>query len=283
MDTVAVEKKFDLMGARLKVSGPGRWSNRPSFVIDIKKDRKGEFFDIEAKDNIEMMILDVQKQDRHLLLMVKEPNARPHLPPTNSKFLCGHDERNWFTCAIPSGVGIPVTSVSQAKQALKPQILRDLETREGLKGNRAHKRHRKLNSGRKIHRQGEFMFVPEPDFQPPSGSLTVIHRNEPMRRGAGNAHTAEYLYRTGGTKVYVRGNSDTVGLTEGEYQRRIKDNPSEARRWPWRVMVRDPKVYTKGKITHKEHRTLDLGHIWHRVYLNTEDKALGFTRVAFLD
>ena len=280
MDTTVVEKKFDLMGARLKVSEPNRWSRRP-FVIDIKKDRKGEFFDIEVKKDIEMMILDIQKQDRHLLLLVKEPNVNPHLPPINSKYLCGHDERNWFTCAIPNS--IPVTSVSKAKQALKPKVLRDLEAREGLKTKLSHKRHRKLKSGRKIHRQGEFMFIPEPDFQPPTGSLVIIHRNEPMRRGAGNAHFAEYLYRMGGTKVYVRGSSDGMGLTEDEYQRRIRENPSEAKWGGWRVMMRDPKVYTMGKITHKEHRTLDLGHVWHRVHLNTENEAIGFTSVAFLD
>ena len=60
----------------------------------------------------------------------------------------GHDERNWFTCAVPGGA----SSVSQAKQALKPVILQEIESKEGLKASRAHKRHRRLNSGRKIHR-----------------------------------------------------------------------------------------------------------------------------------
>lgn len=56
------------------------------------------------------MVMDVQKNDRHLLLMARDKDGSP------LKFLCGHDERHWFTCAVPGGP----STVFQAKQALKP-------------------------------------------------------------------------------------------------------------------------------------------------------------------
>lgn len=56
-----------------------------------------------------MLVLDAQKDDRHLLLLVKDHTvtttrngfqASEKLIP-KARFLCGHDERNWFTCAVP--------------------------------------------------------------------------------------------------------------------------------------------------------------------------------------
>jgi hypothetical protein len=290
MDTT-VEKKFQAMGARVKISEPkNTWRTSQPFSIDIRRDKAGEFFDIQVQKEIELMVLDVQKDDRHLLLMTK--NHSPILTrsgtlvspadPQKARFLCGHDERNWFTCAVPGGA----SNVFQAKQALKPVILQDIEAREGLKTSRAHKRHRKLNSGRKIHRQGEFMFIPEPGFQPPVGSLVKIWKHEPMSRGntrVGNSHFAEYLYRSGGEKVYVASEIAPNGFTEKEYRNWLKAHPDEK----WRrfdVRVRNARVLVKGKITHKEHKTLDLGEtVWHRVAINTENLAVGARAVAFLD
>jgi hypothetical protein len=233
-----------------------------------------------------MMIMDVQKKDRHLLLLIKDPNGNATFSQasdprraTISKFLCGHDERNWFTCAVPG----KASTVFQAKQDLKPKELQDIEKREGLKTNRAHKRHRKLESGKKIHRQGEFMFIPEPDFQPPAGSLTVIRRQEPMSRGRGNSHFAEQLYRSGGTTVHVSSynrQSRTIGLTEKEFKALSVEDQKNFR---WTSRTRNATVWVKGRITHKEHRTLDLGNIWHRVVINTESQAAGAQFVAFMD
>jgi hypothetical protein len=284
MDTTLVEKKFGAMGARAKIStAPMTHGNPRPFSIDIRRDQEGEFFDIKAKKEIEMMILDVQKKDRHLLLLIKDHSTKTMRDPEpeKSRFLCGHDERNWFTCAVPEGA----SSVFQAKQALKPKILRDIEANEGLKTSRAHKRHRKLDSGKKIHRQGEFMFIPEEDYQPPKNSLTIIHRHEPMSRGGGNSHFAEYLYRSGGVSVHMgsyNSQSRTVGLTDKEFEEVMKKDPN-AKLARWESRVRDPQVYVKGKITHKEHRTLDLGSVWHKVLLNTENRARGFGFVAFID
>jgi hypothetical protein len=285
MNTTVIEKKFQDMGARVKITEAQdtRWQTGQPFRINIRKDKEGEFFDIQVKNEVEMLVLDVQKHDKHLLLMAKDytnNKTRNGFPASEkvapkARFLCGHDERNWFTCAVPGGA----SNVFQAKQALKPARLRDIESKEGLKTNRAQKRHRKLNSGRKIHRQGEFMFIPEYNYKPPTGSLVIIHRHEPMSRGGGNSHFAEYLYRSGGEKVYVSRSVAPNGFTEKEYQDWLKNNPDQ--KWiHWEFRVRNPEVYVKGRITHKEHRTLDLGDIWHRVMLNAEIKS---NSVAFID
>jgi hypothetical protein len=129
------------------------------------------------------------------------------------------------------------------------------------------------------------MFIAEPTFQVPSSSLTVIHRHEPMSRGRGNSHFAEYLYRSGGIKVYIsryNEQSRSIGLTEPEYKA-LDPKDQKNPRVGWQVRQRNATVLVKGKITHKEHRTLDLGNIWHRVVLNTESQAAGAKFVAFVD
>lgn len=295
MSTTAVEKKFQALGARVKISEAQdtRWRINPPFRIDIGRDREGEFFDIQVKEEVEMLVLDAQKDDRHLLLLVRDSSPKQErdrktgelkmvkpVDPSKFRFLCGHDERNWFTCAVPGGA----SSVFQAKQALKPTILRDIEVKEGLKTSKAHKRHRKLKSGRKIHRQGEFMFIPDPNYQPPKGFTAIIHKHEPMSRGntrVGNSHYAEYLYRHGGVAVWVSRVAPN-GFTETQYQDWLKNNPDQ-KYVSWDHRVRNPTVWAKGKITHREHKTLDLGDVWHRVVLNTETEAPGARQVAFLD
>lgn len=271
-----IEKKFEAIGARVKIGEP---RGRENFVIDVRRDSEGEFFDIRVKEEIEMMILDAQKKDRHLLLMTKEPirdRVGQKKSETKAKFLCGHDERHWFTCAIPESA--QATTVSQAKQALKPRELVDIETQEGIKTKNKHKRHRALKSGKRIHRQGEFMFVPQIDFQPPEGNLTKIYKNEPMSGGGSNFHYAQFLYRIGGRPVHIYRNKV---FSPKEFKAYVKEHPNEERLF--RRMMQDPTVYVKGKITHREHATLDLGDVWHKVLVNTEAQSRAKRNVAFLD
>ena len=115
--------------------------------------------------------------------------------------------------------------------------------------------------------------------------MTVIHEDEPMSRGRShNPHTAEYLYRTGGTSVYVSGYRGAGnGVSQQEFERLRREDPDGVRAHRWDIRVRDAEVYVKGKITHRDHATLDLGDIWYRVYLNTEDQSMHAKSVAFLD
>jgi len=270
MDTTLVEKQFNAIGARVKVSAP----RQGSLLLDVKNDKEGEFFDLQVKKGIELLILDSQKKDRHLLLMARDPEN------PKAKFLCGHDERHWFTCAIPEHIS--VTNVFQAKQALKPKELQDIESREGLKTKYLHKRHRKLKSGKKIHRQGEFMFIPQLNFQLKENFETVIHKNEPMRGGGSNMHYAQFLYRCGGESVMVNSQFARNGISQQQYETLIKSNTA-AKAASWQSMVQNPDVYVKGKISHIQHETVELGDVWHKVVLNTESQAKARRHVKFLD
>src|SRR5476649_1594052 len=181
MDTNLLDIKFARMGARLKIADrlPGR--NRTTGVIslDVQSDCKGEFFEITRLPgvDVEVAVLDVQPADRHLLLLVREGKDK-------SKFLCGHDERHWFVAGIPEKA--PVGTVRQAKEALKPA---EVQTAQASKGLKAKARNRRKNAA--YIRQGEWFFIPD-------GNLAVDEKlvlpNEPLRRGSGKPHWAEFCY-----------------------------------------------------------------------------------------
>ena len=105
----------------------------------------------------------------------------------------------------------------------------------------------------------------------------LILNDEPILRSGGKPHIVEYLYRFGGTRVYVHRKYPT-GLIEREYRALIARNPKAAA-WPWTMMQRNPAVYAKGKIRHPDHATLVLP-FWHRVLMSGERSS---SNVVFLD
>ena len=92
MNADLMEKHFARMGARMKlvrhepVLQPWGW-NRRSFVdrfsVDIERDRRGEHFvfnvSTDVEDLLEVDLLQVQPKERHLLLMVKDPDVEGKL------------------------------------------------------------------------------------------------------------------------------------------------------------------------------------------------------------
>ena len=106
METSVLQKQFARIGARLKVNvrSTVRRTRFTGFAVDIGRDGHGPFFDVTlGKDaERELEVLDVQPGQRHLLLLVREPNGRRE---EKHKFLCGHDERDWFAAAVPETVG----------------------------------------------------------------------------------------------------------------------------------------------------------------------------------
>jgi len=273
MDTTLIKTKFEKLGARARVRpfvrnrGPAASGQ---IVIDVRHDRYGEFFDIQADGAADVEVLDVQPKDRHLLLMVRRPNQRPGQPDAKDKFLCGHDERHWFVAGVPEKA--PVSSVVTAKEALKPDLVRDRE--RGKKGKRQKRLRRKTDV---FVRQGEWFFIPAPNVQVDEKS--VLSR-EPISRGRGKPHMCEELYRDGGITVYVC-SQYPIGLTAGEYRRLLKENPAAAE-WSWRTMARNPVAYVRGKVWHPDHATIRLDG-WHRVEMNTENRSRAMASVAFLD
>jgi len=261
-----LEKKFKTIGARVKFLEQ-RPFDRENLSIDVGNDNSGEFFSIRLGDNApDIEVLDVKKSDRHLLLMTKDGRG-------NSKFLCGFDERHFFSCAIPGSV----STILAAKQALKPLGIVNAES--GIKKKNLHKRQKKIKAGR-MYRQGEFFFTSTPEFVP--GRNGVVHKKEPMSRGRGSKpHTAEFLVRYGGEPVRVCP-MHPDGVNAEEYKKIIK-NDKTAKHWKWVTRVRNPVVYAKGRISHSDHKTLDLKDVWHLVSMNTENMAAASRNVAFLD
>jgi hypothetical protein len=213
-------------------------------------------FQINQPESVELQILDCQPKDRHLLLMAREGR-------TKQKFLCGHDERDWFVASVPG----TTTSVGDAKDRLRPAAATEALARYGVP---ARKRHRRHNPA--FIRQGEWFFVPAPELEVDE---RYVLRLEPLRRpGGGKAHVVQELYRRGGEAVMVHLRLAPDGLDMEAY-RALPD--AKRRESGWRPMRRNPEAYARGSIRHPDHATVRLQG-WHRIHLNAEERtaSLGF-------
>lgn len=266
--TKTLTEKFQRMGARAVIrTNPGGRDIR----VDVKKDKKGEFFDLLINAggdgaNTEVSVLDVQPGDRHLLLLAKTGEGKL---ASKAKFLCGHDERHWFVAAIPEAA--PVGTVVQAKQALKPVEIRENEDRVGLK-----KKARNNRKNEVYIRQGEWFFIPAPGK---TFDKAWERTDEPITRGRGSKpHIAQHCVRSGGETVFVN-RQHPVGISKKSFDKLPK---TEQNAPGWRQMQKDAQVYVKGTIRHADHATITLVG-WHRVVMNTENQAKAMQHVAFLD
>ena len=213
-------------------------------------------------------VLDCDRRSRQLVLMLRESLGAER--SALHRFVCGHDERDWFAAALPDSAR--VTTVSQALEALKPDGVRRSQRRHRVPTKALNRRHNAA-----FVRQGEWFFVPVPHFEP--GQLPVL-RHEAFTRGAGKPHVAERLVRRGGRTVYRCFWSPLV-LPEREYLDFLRAHP-DARSWGWRAWRRDMKNYVWGRVTHPDHRTVVLDG-WHRVEMNTEDRTAAGRQLLFLD
>jgi hypothetical protein len=276
MNVENLESKFAAMGARLKVReipsrwrrGDQTWISPRDFAVDIRRDGQGEFYELAVpthlRETLEVSVPQAERKQRHLLLFVSKPGDKPQL----DRFLCGHDEREWFVAAVPGGA----SSVRQAMESLQPSDVRTALTRQHVSS-----RKRYARKNRAFRRQGEWFFVPEPRF---AVNERLVLRNEPLVRGRGKPHLVEELFRTGGETVHVCDRYPN-GLTPDEHRGVVQRNPN-AVRWRWQVMRRNPGVYARGIVSHSDHATITLP-FWHRVIMNTETQSRTMNNVAFLD
>ncbi|MBX7207534.1 MAG: hypothetical protein K1X78_04410 [Verrucomicrobiaceae bacterium] len=266
-----LERAFESIGARLRVEPPRRIWGAPAsgYAIDIGRDRDGQFFSLRGDDaslaSVEFLLLNKVKEDRHLLLLAKSADGT-----RKDKFLCGHDEREWFVAAIPGSA----STVMQAKEALKPEPVRAAQARKHLSARNAARRRNAA-----FRRQGEWFFVPVE--QSLAVDPKLILRWEPISRGGGSKpHYVEQLYRTGGEIVYVN-RQHPQGITQEQYEKLIQRKPA-AKKLVWRQMRRNPGVFARGAVRHPDHATIVL-HDWHRVLINEEHRAPSRNNLAFLD
>lgn len=276
MNAQSLQSSFAQIGARLKVrdvpsrwrQGDRTWINPTNYSLDVRHDGHGEFFVLRVpthlRESLEVMVAQSQPRQHHLLLFVRSGGIKSQL----DRFLCGHDEREWFVAAVPG----QASSVQQAMDALQPPLVHKALASTWVP---AHKRYTRKN--RAFRRQGEWFFVPEPTL---AVDPKLVLTNEPLRRGAGKPHVVEELFRTGGEAVYVCLQHPN-GVTRAEYQRLLRRSPG-AEKWAWRLMIRNPEVYARGAVHHTDHATIRLP-CWHRVLMNTETQSRTMARVAFLD
>ena len=266
MDISLLSKRFAEMGARVQLRPAVNNAWRREFPgIDIRSDGKGEYFDISlaANEQVDYEVIDVRPDMRHLLLMARRADGK-------QKFLCGHDERHWFVCAVP---GDSVSTVVNAMQALQPLLVKRLVNR---RVKRVKDRLRRRNKA--FVRQGEWFFV---KVVPPIVEPKMFLRNERLSRGGGSkAHMCQYLYRHDGQMVWIC-QRYPQGVTDEQY-RKLLLTVKGAKNFGWTRMMREPIVYVRGRVWHPDHKTIVLDS-WHRVFMNTEREAPGSRNVYFLD
>lgn len=252
-----LEKPFSKMGAKIVVNRDARLTNvnilNGRFVVNLVEGADAEVVNVDAKG-------------RHLLLHMDDGDRK-------SKFLCGHDERHWFVAAVPESAA--ATTVRDAKIALMPPVVQ-----QASKGTRRKNRMKRRNDT--YVRQGEWFFIPAPDFNPDDHPGVIFEHNGPISRGRGNPHTVETLARFGGITEYeVRGSlgGERRMLSKQQWENLSQ---SERRTLSVRTLTRGATVFARGAVRHRDHATIVLP-FWHRIEMNTEQKAFAMRQVAFYD
>jgi hypothetical protein len=140
MNTQPIESGFAQMGARLKVreiasrwrQGDRSWISPTDYALDIRRDGSGQFFELRVpthlRDSLDITVMQSEPKQRHALLLVRQNGEKPRL----DRFLCGHDEREWFIAAVPGGA----SSVRQAMDALQPAPVRQAITSNKVSTNK---------------------------------------------------------------------------------------------------------------------------------------------------
>jgi hypothetical protein len=224
-----------------------RQATQDNYTVDVKN---GKFLFDLGQSGAKVTVQDMDVTDRHILVNVqtKLPNLKGGgFGTTNEKWLCGHDERDWFVASV-TGVSIP-----EAKASLKPDLIRG----------KAQLLAAKLRDKRKnelFKRQGEWFFVPANDEVPTQG--LVIHKDEPMSRpGGGKPHRVQEVVRYGGRVVWAK------GLQVIEDKDFIKWDTKDQKGFQRRTA--DANVYGRGWVKHPDHATLYLDG-WHKILMNSE-------------
>jgi len=174
---------FSQMGARVRVLEgvsleSGSREEAPRIALDIGRDKHGEYFEIRTAigSNQDIVVLDVRLRERHLLLLSRQFGEQGQFL-AKQKFLCGHDERQWFVAAIPENER--VSTIATAQIALKPEEVR---TREAALGVSRKETFRRRNAA--FIRQGEWFFLPATNLK--ADPWLILRMSHSLRETAAN-------------------------------------------------------------------------------------------------
>ncbi len=264
MNIELLKKPFRKIAADVMEGGfvRPRWGRPESGVYRI--DVRDGIFQIAAREDVVINVVDLKTNERHLLLNVTETTTRQ-----KHKFLLGFDERDWFVAAVPEKYTW-VKNITDAKNVLKPLAVTMAERQ-------LHKASKNIRKNKAWVRQGEWFFIPDTTLEV---TANLIRKNEAISRGNGSKpHIVDEIYRERGEVVYVSAKYP-AGISEAHYRKLISQKP--AKRMEFRIMMKNSNVYAKGCVRHADHATIFLDG-WHRVLMNTEAEAKSRTNLAFLD
>lgn len=182
-----LKQYFVVMGADVDVTVGG-----DRFEVDVRNTGRSEVFQIRLPEDgsVTAKVLDSDWRRRHLVLDVTHRRFG-----VSQKYLCGHDEFHWFVAALPEKT--KAATVSEVMEALKPQAVLTEQRRKRVR------RHRRGNRRTTAYvRQGEWFFVPCPDFD---ADQHIVAYNGTLVRGQGKPHHVEMLCRPEDGETYVRG------------------------------------------------------------------------------
>ena len=106
MEGNTVIRQFGRMGARSRAAE----HHDPSGLrADVRRAGGVEFFDLRVGGESELRVVDVRPELRHLLLLGIDNDRR------KNKFLCGHEERDWFVPGVPNDRGVGSCSIGNRR------------------------------------------------------------------------------------------------------------------------------------------------------------------------
>jgi hypothetical protein len=281
MDINLVKKSIEKIGAPVSVEKARttrRFGRNPEFLppatFDVKKIKGKETVLVTYNPESEgtISVLDCSPEDRHVLFLLKYLGSDKK--EIKAKVLCGHDERHWFSCGVPEP---RVSTIKGAKQALMPVEVLDESKKKKVKSKDLLKRKNLAH-----RRQGEWFFVPAPEFIPPD--INMIKKNEPISRGRGSKpHMCEEVYNTGGQEVYFHEKYAPNGIRKVALDKLMdKLRADGIRNVNFTTRSAGGVTYARGYVRHPDHSTIYLPG-WHRVYMNTEGRSRGARASVFLD
>jgi len=211
-------------------------TNVPIVRLSVNE-RPAEHFMVDVGDEKNRVeVLNIDKNFRQLILLVKEPRREYKVPkadrdgnikqikeytdPNERRYLMGLDERHLFISGLPRE---DINTVAEAHQALKHKAVVVAE-----------------KIGKDVKRQGEYFFVPltkveeEELIDKVVADKRILCKRDKLQRGGRRSHFARRIIR----------------------------------------MRRKRKVYAQGHVTHEQHQPLILP-TWHRVYRNRETESPG--------
>jgi hypothetical protein len=265
MNIDSLVRHFGRIGATLEINERpivprARIAASNGYSIDVRNEGKKEFylleFDPKAADDLDFQVLNLRQDLRHLVLMAKRFDQEQS---QKEKFLCGHDERHWFVAGLRADAA--VTDVGSAMESLKPRVAAAFQRINGVKKKDWNKRH---NAG--FIRQGEWFFLPRPQFQ--ASNADFVLKDEPLSRGAGSKpHTVSEMIRSRGERVYWNRRTNQT-MSVNQYERLVKTGKMK-RSTDWQIQVMVTSVMVRGKVRHADHATIVLP-FWHEVVMASE-------------